>query len=160
MKSKQGLLQLADRRHRGDGGPGRSPASPVITDSTAQMAEPQTCNNSIKLTFLCFHKVRHTQGHPLEFLTHSEKTNIAVRVRTAVRVCCVITKRVQAGLPPLWRFYITKSFTYIDSSATVTAAEGPAGVRRPLLQDPNDSYGICSRQDTCASSQHERRVRL
>lgn len=47
------------------------------------MAEPQTCNNSIKLTFLCFHKVRHTQGHPLEFLTHSKKTNIAVKVRTA-----------------------------------------------------------------------------
>jgi len=44
-----------------------SPVSLVITDSAAQMVEPQMCNNSIKLTSLCFHKVRYTQRHPLEF---------------------------------------------------------------------------------------------
>lgn len=44
-----------------------SSASLMIINSAAQMEEPQMCNNSIKLTSLCFHKVRYTERHPLEF---------------------------------------------------------------------------------------------
>ena len=73
MKSKQGLLRLADRRHGGAGGSRHIRHLPLITDAAAQMEEPQTCNNSIKLTILCFPKVRHTQEHPLEFLTHPKR---------------------------------------------------------------------------------------
>lgn len=54
MKSKQGPLQLAGRWPRGHGGSRQIPRSPLITDSAAQMAELQPCNNSIKLTFPVF----------------------------------------------------------------------------------------------------------
>lgn len=72
MKRKQCELQLADLLHKeGMKRPHRiltrSGLAPVI-NSAAQMGAPQICNNSIKLTSLCFHRVRHTPTqHPLEF---------------------------------------------------------------------------------------------
>lgn len=138
MKSKQGLLQPGDRRHRGDGGsrhipPSPPPPPPVITDSAAQMAEAQPCNNSIKLTFLCFPRVRHTRGHPLEFLTHSGKTNIAVKVRTAACVCWVPGK---ASLPSGDLTLQKHSLTSIRSGGGIGRSEeaAAAGIRTIHLE--------------------------
>lgn len=66
------------------------------------MEEPQTCNNSIKLTSLCFHKVRYTVRHPLEFHTlllltlHPFQKIIHVaKVTATVCVYCVIIEHFQ-----------------------------------------------------------------
>lgn len=68
MKSKQWLLKLPDPRHGGDETSQQDlcsgPVSLAIIDSAAQMVEAQMCNNSIKLTSQCFHKVRYTQRTP------------------------------------------------------------------------------------------------
>lgn len=66
------------------------------------MEEPQMCNNSIKLTSLCFHKVRYTERHPLEFhilfllaLHPFQKIICAVKVTATVCVYCVIIEHFQ-----------------------------------------------------------------
>lgn len=69
------------------------------------------CNNSIKRTSLCFHKVRHTQRHPLEFhilllapWTHPKEYCSVGKVTNTVCVCLLIITFLTKTYPGTWIF--------------------------------------------------------
>lgn len=88
------------------------PAPLPIIDSAAQMVEPQMCNNSIKHTSPCFHKVRHTQRHPLEFhilllapWTHPKEYCSVKEVTNTVCVCLLIITFLTKTYPAIWGLF-------------------------------------------------------
>lgn len=88
MKRKQCVLQLADPFHKeGMKHPYRISSQsglPLIMDSAAQMGAPQMCNNSIKPTSLCFHKVKYTHKTPTGILYCTPPYTLAIQKKICV----------------------------------------------------------------------------
>lgn len=127
----------------------------MIIDSAAQMVESQTCNNSIKLTSLCFHRARYTQRHPLEFhiiplFTLHPLQGIILRVTTTVCVARLITWTFQgepASTPQPSHYHNTHLSRFPHGDADSGRELGGSGETTEARPKQNPYLILCSHLD-------------